>query len=255
MKRAVLQSAIFMILFYVLTICLCVLYLPLLVLPRAAFLSCVRFYLAAVYFLEKHILNLTYEVRGQHHLPASGSYIVAAKHQSQYETFKLHALFGDPAIVLKKELTMIPLFGRYLTKTDVIAIDRSTPEIAIQSIQNGARRVMSQGRPIIIFPQGTRVSPETTSEQKPYKVGVARIQEATHLPIIPMAMNAGMFWPRAGWLKSSGCVTFEFLPPIPHGLERAKLLKTLETQIEEKSQELMRQALHMNNKSEQKELA
>ncbi|MCK6418207.1 MAG: 1-acyl-sn-glycerol-3-phosphate acyltransferase [Alphaproteobacteria bacterium] len=193
--------------------------------------------------MEKYILGLDYEVRGAHHLPKQGAYIVAAKHQSQYETFKLHFLFPDPAIVLKKELIAIPLFGWYLKKTDVIAIDRSTPDAAIQSIQDGARRMQEQGRQIVIFPQGTRVAPEQTSQERPYKIGIARIQEATNLPIIPLAMNAGIFWPKRGFFKSRGKVIFEFLEPIAPGMDRSLLMKTLDEQIESKSKALMAEAL------------
>ena len=154
--------------------------------------------------LEKYILGLTYEVRGQEHLPEQGSYIIAAKHQSSYETFKLHTLFGDPAIVLKKELLRIPLWGMYLKKSDVIAIDRSSPKTAIKSIKDGAQHVKEQGRPIIIFPQGTRVSIDTTAQEKPYKIGIMRLQEATNLPIIPMAINTGYFQPKHKWCKKPG---------------------------------------------------
>ena len=194
-------------------------------------------------FLERFLLGLHYEVRGKEHLPESGSYIVAMKHQSEYETLKLHVLFDDPAIILKQELLKIPLWGWYLQKSDVIAIDRSSPENAIASIQEGARRVKEQGRPIAIFPQGTRVAPGVGADVKPYKIGVARVQEATDLPIIPVAMNAGLFWPRDGFWKSGGSVVFEIFPPIPAGLERSELLQKLENTIEPASQRLMDEAL------------
>lgn len=244
LPRNIPGSILFNVIFYSVTFVLCFSYLPLLLLPRPWFLGAVRFYLNIVYGLEKYLLGLDYEVRGIENLPTRGSYIIAAKHQSQYETFKLHFLFRDPAIILKRELIAIPLFGWYLNKTDVIAIDRSTPEKAIESIQDGARRMQAQGRPILIFPQGTRVSPHETAQEKPYKVGVARIQESTGLPIIPMAMNAGLFWPKRGFFKSSGKVIFEFLEPIPSGMDRAALLKILEERIEEKSNALMSESLN-----------
>jgi len=202
----------------------------------------VHLFVRKVYFLERFILGLDYEVRGQENLPQDGSFIIAAKHQSAYETLKLHMLFKDPAVILKKELLSIPLWGMYLKKSDPIAIDRSTPDTAIQSIQDGARRMKEQGRPIIIFPQGTRVHVGQTTKQKPYKVGIARIQEATDLPIIPMALNTGLFWPRSGWLKSPGCVIFEFLKPIKPGLERQKLMVKIEKNTEESSTSLMNEA-------------
>lgn len=201
-------------------------------------MSVVHGFVYTTAFLEKYILGLRYEIRGVENIPKDGAYIVAAKHESAYETFKLHILFKDPAIVLKKELLKIPLWGKYLGKSDVIAIDRSSPKLAIQSIQDGAKRVAAQGREIIIFPQGTRVSPDLPVSQRPYKIGIVRIQEATGLPIIPLAMNSGVFYPKGRFFKKSGCVVFEFLSPIPAGGDASETLKKIETLVEEKSASL-----------------
>lgn len=191
-----------------------------------------------VYGLEKFILGLDYEIRGLENLPSEGPYLIAAKHQSPYETLKLHILFDRPAIVLKQELLNIPLFGAYLKKADLIAIDRSTPQEAIESIQRGAKQAAEDKRPIVIFPQGTRVDPFTGSSEKRYKIGIMRIQEATDLPIIPLALNCGLFWPRKGWLKHPGTAVFEFLPPITVKGDRSKSLKVLENTLEEASNRL-----------------
>ncbi len=237
------RSTLFNLLFYLLTGLSCVILLPTLVLPRNAFFWVVHFFVHCTAFLEKYVLGLRYEVRGLENLPDQGPYIIAAKHQSAYETFKLHILFKDPAIVLKKELLKIPLWGQYLGKSDVIAIDRSTPKDAIKSIQDGANRVAAQGREIIIFPQGTRVKPETTTQEKPYKIGIVRIQEATRLPIIPMALNTGVFYPKKGWCKKPGTVVFEFLPAIPHDPTRksGEVLKEIQTKTEAKTEKLMQE--------------
>lgn len=243
MKRAVFRSLVFNLLFYTLTAFICVIFLPTLVLPRRYFMAVVHIFVKKVYFLERYILGLDFELRGIENVPQDGSFIIAAKHQSAYETMKLHLLFKDPAVILKKELLSIPLWGMYLKKSDPIAIDRSTPETAIQSIQDGARRMKEAGRPIVIFPQGTRVNPDQSAQDKPYKIGIARLQEATDLPIIPMAQNAGMFWPRHGVFKSPGEVIFEFLKPIKPGLERSKLLSKLEKDTEKASTALMNEAL------------
>lgn len=242
MDRVPVRSTLFNISFFVLTAIACILCLPMLVFTRRYFMGVVHFFVHKVYFLEKYILGLNYEVRGAEYLPSEGSFIIAAKHQSAYETLKLHMLFKDPAVILKKELLSIPLWGLYLKKSGPIAIDRTTPDSAIESIQDGAKHMKEQGRPIIIFPQGTRVRTDQTSKDKPFKIGIARIQEATELPIIPMALNAGLFWPRSGWLKSSGCVIFEFLEPIKPGLEKQNLMKKLEKEIEDASTSLMNEA-------------
>ncbi|MBL4804269.1 MAG: 1-acyl-sn-glycerol-3-phosphate acyltransferase [Alphaproteobacteria bacterium] len=249
MKRAYIRSTLFNLCFYVIVAIMCCVMLPTLVLPRKAFYFTIYTFLYTVGFLERNVLGLHYEVRGQEYLPKDGSYILAAKHQSAYETMKLHILFKDPSVILKRELLRIPLWGIYLKKSGPIAIDRSSPDAAIASIQDGARRIKEEGRPIIIFPQGTRVNTDATTTEKPYKVGVARIQEATDLPIIPMALNTGMFWPRNSWFKSSGTVIFEFLPPIEPGLSREELLKKLEETIEPASISLMNEAREKQSKT------
>ncbi len=242
MKPCPVRSTLFNVLFLLLVGIECLICLPALLLPRRYFLYVVYGFVHSVHWLERGVLNLRYEIRGLENLPPEGSFIVAAKHQSAYETMKLHLLFKDPAVILKQELLSIPLWGQYLKKSDVIAIDRSTPEQAIQSIQDGARRMMAQGRPIVIFPQGTRVRIDQTPAEKPYKIGIARIQEATGLPIIPLALNTGFFWPSKGWHKSSGTVIFNFLKPLPAGLERKTLMSALEKTLETESGKLLDEA-------------
>ncbi|MBP7721678.1 MAG: 1-acyl-sn-glycerol-3-phosphate acyltransferase [Alphaproteobacteria bacterium] len=242
MKHSWPRSILFNIAFFGVTLAMCVLYIPLLILPRPLFTGMVRLWIYVVTFLEHTLLGLSYEVRGREHLPKDGAFIVAAKHQSPYETIKLRILLSDPAIILKKELLSIPLWGWYLKKSGVIAIDRGTPERALKSIERGGVQMAEAGRPIVIFVQGTRVRPEETPSDKPYKSGIARIQEATKLPIIPMALNSGLFWPRGGWLKSPGKVVFEFFPPIAPGKHRKELMRELQDKIEAESSKLMNEA-------------
>ncbi|MCB1557198.1 MAG: 1-acyl-sn-glycerol-3-phosphate acyltransferase [Alphaproteobacteria bacterium] len=235
-----LRASLFNILFYGLTAVMCVLCLPGLFLPRRQALVIVRLFVRTVYLLEKIILGLDYEVRGRENIPSTGAFIVAAKHYAPYETFKLHLLFDDPAVVLKQELLRIPLWGRFLAKIDPIAIDRQNPKKAVGQIISGAQRVREQGRPLVIFPQGTRVRLEETPQDKPYRSGVARAQKAADLPIVPLALNTGAFWPRRGWIKKPGRVVFEFLPPIPPGNPPADVMKRLEECLEAESNRLLK---------------
>lgn len=239
------RSTIFNLCYYILIAVSCILLLPALILPRRFFLGVVHYFVHTTSFLERMILGLKYEIRGLENLPKDGKFIIAAKHQSAYETTKLHILFKDPAIVLKRELLKIPLWGWYLAKSDQIAINRSTPKKAIESIKSEANRMAAQNRPIIIFPQGTRVAPETIADTKPYKIGVVRVQEATRLPIIPMAINTGTFYPRNAWIKKPGTVIFEFLKPIDFidGTEPNITLKKIETAVEQTSNNLRQEAL------------
>lgn len=236
------RSTLFNILFFGATGLACVLCLPGLLLPKRKAMRIVRAFVNSVYWLEKHILGLDYEVRGLEHLPRHGSYIIAAKHESAYETMKLHRLFADPAVVLKQELLNIPLWGRFLAKTQPIAIDRSAGKQALEQIIDGALAIQSQERAIVIFPQGTRVSPDTTTAEKPYRIGVARMSERTGMPIIPMALNSGVFWGKHQWGKRGGRAVFEFLPPVASGLGVYEIMRDLETRLETASSGLRDEA-------------
>ncbi len=229
------RSIAFNIAFFGLTAIMALCMLPTVFMPRTQAMRIVSLWVRTVYLLERIFLNLDFEVRGREHLPQSGSYLVAAKHESAYETMKLHILFDDPAIVLKQELLKIPVWGLFLKKIDPIAIDRSNREHALKSLIAGALHVRDQGRPIVIFPQGTRVAPDTPVDKKPYKAGIAKMAEAAALPIIPMALNTGMFWPRNSWLKRPGKVIFEFLPPIAPGQPTADIMNELQTSLESTS--------------------
>lgn len=217
--------------------------IPFLFLPRKIYMRfVVRLWARGVTFMEKVILNLHYEVRGREHLPADERCIVAAKHQSSYETFKIHLLYNDNAIILKKSLLLVPLWGQFLWKCDVIAIDRSSPKSAMSSINAGAQRMADQGRTIVIYPQGTRVNPEVTSAEMPYKYGVFKIHEATKLPVIPLATNSGCFWPKGRLLKEPGTVVFEFLPAVKSNPDRAVMMRDLEPRLEAASHALAEEA-------------
>lgn len=255
MEPYLIRSTIFNLCFYVLTAVSCVLLLPTLFLPRRFFMAVVHGFVHTTAFLEKYIIGLTYEIRGLEHLPKEGAYIVAAKHQSAYETLKLHILFKDPAVVLKKELLKIPLWGKYLAKSDVIAIDRSTPSEAIESLKAGARRMAELNRQMIIFPQGTRVPVHVSAQEKPYKIGIVRMQEATGLPIIPMALNSGFFYPKHAWCKKPGRVIFEFLPPVMPAGNPTEILNHIEMKVEEKTSRLMEEAKQEQKTISKKQLA
>lgn len=236
----VIRSILFNILFYGLwTPLVCISMAPCLIFPRGFTVWVASMYQSVSYYMAKYILGIDYEVRGLEHRPSTGAYIVASKHQSAYETLLLYALFGDPTIILKKELLSLPLFGWFLKKLDVIAIDRGNSAAAKASLQTGAAKMKAQGRPIVIYPQGTRVAVDATTAEKPYKGGISKIYAQTDLPVLPVALNTGLYWPRNSFWKHPGKVIVEFLPLIPAGEEPESIVRRLESIIEPASKRLI----------------
>lgn len=234
-----LRALLFNICYYGFTAICCFVYLPALLLPYHLYWKVLKTYFVGVYWIEKYVLGLDYEVRGLENLPKDGSFLVAAKHQSAYETLKLPILFNEPGVVLKKELVMIPLWGWFALKAGMIAIDRSNRDSSLRSITEGAIKLRDQGRPIVIFPQGTRVA---VGDSKSYKGGIIKMQEAAELNIIPMALNSGLFWGRNSFLKRPGKVIFEFLPAMPPHKDPKNAIKVLEATLEEYSNKLVAEA-------------
>jgi 1-acyl-sn-glycerol-3-phosphate acyltransferase len=181
------------------------------------------------------ICGATVEFKGLENIP-DGPCIIAAKHQSAWDTFVLLPHLKDPVLILKRQLMWIPLFGQMLARMDMIAIDRASKDEARRQVNAGANRAKANGRQILIYPEGTRRSPGDTPA---YKQGVAMIYEATGLSVIPVAHNAGMFWPRRKFLRFAGKMTVEFLPPIPPGLKRDEMFKRLVTGLEARCDALL----------------
>lgn len=205
-----------------------------LLLPRRYVVKVAQFWFHSVAWIEKYVGGLSYRLVNAHYVP-KGPCLIASKHQSSWETFKLHVLFGDPAIILKWELQLIPFWGWFMYRSGMIAINRNGRTKALSSMIKRAKQVLADGRKIVIFPQGTRIPP---GEKAPYKSGIAALYGALDVPIVPMAHNAGCFTTRGGWIKRGGTVTIEFLPPIPTGLKRDEMMQRLETELEEAADRL-----------------
>jgi 1-acyl-sn-glycerol-3-phosphate acyltransferase len=212
--------------------------LPFLVAPRAAAMRFGRFWAQGVLVLLRVIVGLDHEVRGLDRVPRGGC-IVAIKHQSTWDTLILPILLGDPACVLKRELLRVPFYGWYAARAGSIAIDRKAGASALRRLVAAARPIAAQGRPIVIFPEGTRVAP---GARLPYQPGVAALYQALALPLVPAAVNSGFFWRRRGFLKRPGRIVLEFLEPIPPGRPRRRVMAELEQRIEAASAALLREA-------------
>lgn len=230
-----LRSLLFNIAFFGGTALFCFAYLPALLLPRRVFMHLVRFYFQWVYWMEKYIIGLDYKVVGAENLPKNGAFIIAMKHQSAYETMKLHLLFNDPAIILKKELMMIPIWGWIAKKAEMIAVDRKNAKNAVDAMNNGLRPVLEKGRPVVLFPQGTRVK---VGDKKPYKNGIIRLYETFNVPLIPIALNSGDFWAKGQFIKKPGVVTFKVLPAIETGLTKDVAMQRMQDALETESDKL-----------------
>lgn len=224
----VLRSLAFNLLFVMGTVAGLISLLWTVVAPWRVLLGLVRRYLASVAWLERHLLGLDWRVVGRDHVP-DGPFLLAAKHQSTWETLKIHLLFPEAAIVLKRELMWLPLWGWYAAKAGMIPIDRGGRAKALSGMVRAARQRLAEGRPVVIFPQGTRTAPGT---HQPYHVGVAALYRELGVPVVPMAVNSGVFWGRRAFRKRPGTITVEFLPPIPPGLDRKTFLRRLETELE-----------------------
>lgn len=174
------------------------------------------------------IVGLRSEVRGRENLP-DGPCLVASKHQSAWDTLIFSQLLDAPAYVVKQELTWVPLFGWYLQKLGVVAIDRAGGSKALRRMVAEARAAVAAGRSIVIFPEGTRTPP---GMRRAYHPGVAALYRELGLPVVPVALNSGLFWGRRAFRKRSGTIVLEFLPPIPPGLPRREFMARLERALE-----------------------
>src|SRR6185436_2943851 len=163
-----------------------------------------------------------------------GPVLVASKHMCMWDTLALYLALDEPAIVLKRELLRIPFYGWFLAKAAAIPIDRGAGARAYRKMSEAARRVLAQGRPILIFPEGTRQKPGAAPDYKP---GVAGLYSLLGVDCVPVALNSGAYW--TGFLKRPGTIVLEFLEPIPPGLTRDTFMTQLQGRIESATSELL----------------
>ena len=176
----------------------------------------------------KTIAGTGWQVRGKDRVP-DGPVIFAIKHQSAWDTFFFPAYLDEPAMVAKKELRLIPFYGWYAWRAEAVWIDRSKGSRAIRTLIRGAEAAIKQGRSIVMFPQGTRTAP---GEIRPYQAGIAALYRATKVPVVPVAINSGMYWGKRTFLKYPGSIIVEFLEPMPKGLDRGQFLEELATRFD-----------------------
>ncbi len=223
-----LRSTLFNLTFYGASVIIVFLGLPLFLGPRSGAMWISRQWSLLTVWLLEVIAGTRYEIRGREFMP-SDPVLFAAKHQSMWDTIIATAIFDNPAMIMKRELLYIPFYGWYTAKAGMIAINRGAHASALRKLLAASKRESAKGRPIIIYPEGSRVGPDAAPD---YKIGVAAIYKHLKLPCIPIATNSGLYWPRRRFLRYPGTIVLEFLPPIPPGLSReafmARLIDTIE---------------------------
>ncbi len=223
------RNILFKIFFFLGIISICILFIPALVLPEKITLLggkimghwsalCLRI------FLSTKII-----VKGTENIITNNKFFIASSHQSMFETFFLQTIFNSPVFILKKELLKIPIFGWYLKKIGSISINRNkTTKENLGFFEQISRLINTSNRPLIIFPQGTRLPPE---DRLPFKKGSGRIYEELKIKCQPVAINSGYIWPKKGLKKANLTLTISILNPIEPGMNRDLFLKKLQEDI------------------------
>jgi 1-acyl-sn-glycerol-3-phosphate acyltransferase len=229
-----LRSALFSVLALLWTAALSLLYLPLLLAPRHVMQRAAALWCRGLIALVGVCCGVRWRVIGRENLPR-GAAVIAAKHQSAWDTLIFHVLVEDPVFVLKKELLEVPFLGWYMRKAGSIAVDRAAGFRAIKEMLPAVERALADGAQVIVFPEGTRTG---LGQRQPYHPGIAAIYARAEAPVVPVALNSGMFWRRRGFLKFPGLITLQILPPMPRGMHRTEFMDELERRIEATTERL-----------------
>jgi 1-acyl-sn-glycerol-3-phosphate acyltransferase len=234
------RSALFNLAFFVFTAAGAILLSPALLLPRRVSVSAVRWWARQVLALLRVIAGVEVRVTGREHLPPEGPALIAAKHQSAFDTIIWLALLPHPAYVLKAELLLIPFYGWFCRRAGMIGVDRGAGASAMRSLLREADIAFADARQVVIFPQGTRVAARPgTAATHPYQPGITALYARSGLAVIPAATDSGRFWPRRSFLKQPGTITVAILPPLPPGMPRKGFETTLAEAIEAASDALL----------------
>jgi 1-acyl-sn-glycerol-3-phosphate acyltransferase len=232
----VLRSLVYVVWLYGSMACIGIAFAPFALFSEKAATEAARVWSGALIAGLRIICGVKLEVRGREHIP-QGAALVAAKHQSMFDTIAPFALLRNPSVVLKRELLSLPIFGWFAKKSGMIAIDRSAHAAALRAMLRAARKQAAKGRAIVIFPEGTRQAPGAPPD---YKSGVAALYRDLNLPCTPVAVNTGLYWPAHGIVRRPGLAVIEFLPAIPPGEKREAFMTELEKRIETASNALLR---------------
>jgi len=223
------------------------LYLPAILFSRRWVIGGIRLWAKGLRWGVKSIVGIQTDIRGVENLPA-GPLIYASKHQCMYDTLLPFIILSDPAVILKKELLWYPVFGWYALRSGMIPIDRAGNVKTLKAMIRQARSRTQQGRQIIIYPEGTRRLPGAEGQ---YKIGVFALYKDLDVPCVPVATNAGLFWPGRGVRLKPGRIVIEILEPLPTGLKRGEFMDRLETSIETACRPLFKEGLAILGETEE----
>ena len=215
--------------FFLGIICICVIFLPALIFPQRITLIGGKIMGYWAKYCLKLFLNVKINIKGRENIINNEKFFIACSHQSMFETFFLQTIFNSPIFILKKELIKIPIFGNYLKKIGSISIERNkTTKDNLNFFDKILNSVNNSNRPLLIFPQGTRVLPE---ERPNFKKGTSRIYETLKIKCIPVAINSGYVWPKNKKASANKTITISVLEPISTGLNKEDFLNLLQNTI------------------------
>ncbi len=223
------RNSIFSIFFFAGIIFISLIFLPAFFLPQKIVLFGGKLMGYWTSFCLKFFLSTKIVIKGKENIISNEKFFIAASHQSMFETFYLQTIFNSPVFILKKELLLIPIFGWYLKKIGSISIKRNKiTKDNLGFFDDISKTVTNSKRPIIIFPQGTRILPE---ERPPFKKGASRIYEELKIACQPVAINSGYVWPKKGLKNSHKTITISILKPISAEFSKEEFIKILEKNI------------------------
>ena len=233
--QMILRTLIFYVVLTIWTIFMGIICFPYVFLPSSYIRTPARFWIKGIFVSLKTICKVTHEINGLENIP-NEPLIIVSKHQSAFETFALYYYLKKSFFVHKKQLFYIPIFGQYLLKSNMVAVNRSGQATAMRKMITDVKNKLKKGSSIIIFPEGTRKLP---GEPPDYKTGFIGIYKATNRKLLPVALNSGICWTKYSWLIKNGHIVIKILPTIEANLEKNEVLQIVENTIEKETNKLL----------------
>tara|TARA_Y100001970_G_scaffold237363_1_gene297775 strand:+ start:535 stop:1185 length:651 start_codon:yes stop_codon:yes gene_type:complete len=209
--------------------------MPFLILPEKFLKYPTKIWIKVIFIFLEKICNIRHRIEGVENIP-NETVVITSKHQSAFETLALYFYLKDCFFVHKKELFLIPVFGQYLYKSNMVSIDRSGGTKTMRKMLEEVKSKLDSGSSIIIFPEGTRKIPGSKPD---YKTGFIGIYNHTNKKILPVALNSGLCWPKHTWILKNGIITIKILPTIKENYDKETVLNKVKEQIETASDKLL----------------